>query len=419
MWQPHRPRRTRRSVRHINLHTRGSSSSPDDDAEGLDPSDDGLDPHAAPPGDGAAPPAAAAPVPPSEADLFDQLRQDGFDDLIDDGLSGLIDQLRTIGSGRPAPSSGFRKHSLIEGGHVVEPPATGGPAPPSPAAVPAPSAPAPAAPTTASAPSAPAPPVAADAPPAARRAGRPPRPDGGSSLKVIPVIDVGDAAALHAVPLAAALARTLGPVLLVDLDPRGLAAAALDAPADGPALADVLRGEASIEAAVCRDVRPDLDVLSGAPASEVPGDVFALSDRLDAVRAGYDAVVLVGPPASGALVEAALVAADAIVVTAAADAGATARLAERIDQARNVRLRIGSAAPILGVALTSADGAADPRHVEAVRAEQGGKLFTTVVASAGGRDATVQALAAEIVERLVRYGDVFGRLARQRRRPAA
>ena len=126
-----------------------------------------------------------------------------------------------------------------------------------------------------------------------------------------------------AVNLAAALARTPKRVLLVDLDPQGNATmgSGIDKRELEVSITDVLLGEAEPQAAIAR-CEDGYDLLPGnidLTAAEIrlmdaDGREAKLKAALQAVRGGYDFIIIDCPPSLSLLTLNALNAADSVLV---------------------------------------------------------------------------------------------------------
>jgi chromosome partitioning protein len=128
-----------------------------------------------------------------------------------------------------------------------------------------------------------------------------------------------------AIHLASGLASRGRRILLVDTDPQGNIAHTLHVRPDHT-IQELLLGECSVEAAIHREVRPNLDVIVSTTAA------FSLERRLAAETqretilarrlrgiTGYDAVVVDGSPAMNLLTYNALLFANEVVVPVAMD----------------------------------------------------------------------------------------------------
>ncbi|MCB9685422.1 MAG: AAA family ATPase [Alphaproteobacteria bacterium] len=172
-----------------------------------------------------------------------------------------------------------------------------------------------------------------------------------------------------AVSLAAALARFHGKrVLLVDLDPQGHVATALQStmPATGPSLARVLQDEAESEVldAVVPTGIDGLDATAydaGLAATEDLlgtriGKEFVLRDKLRVTRTHYDVIVIDCPPNQGNLAINGLVAADQVLIPCDPSPLALKGVAALAQTVSTIAHRLNPQIDVLGVLLTRVDG---------------------------------------------------------------
>lgn len=166
-----------------------------------------------------------------------------------------------------------------------------------------------------------------------------------------------------AVNVAAQLASSKTPVLLVDLDPQGNATSGLGLDKQPPTGTsyDVLFGRASLDQAVQPTGREGLYVLpanSQLAAAEVelvnqPNREFALKQALQ--NGAYHYVVIDCPPALGLLTINALTAAHSLMIPVQAEYYALEGLGQLLDTVQRVRQGINPGLELLGVLLTMYD----------------------------------------------------------------
>ena len=149
-----------------------------------------------------------------------------------------------------------------------------------------------------------------------------------------------------AVQLAAGIAARGHRVLLVDADPQGNVSHVLGVEA-AATIRELLTGDASLDAAVVDNVRPNLSVITATPAafaldSQLAGAVqreTLLSRRLQTagIDSRFDVVVLDSSPAMGLLTYNALLAATEIVMPVGMDSLALVGARQTLDGVREVR----------------------------------------------------------------------------------
>jgi chromosome partitioning protein len=190
--------------------------------------------------------------------------------------------------------------------------------------------------------------------------------------------------------LAAALALEKRRTLLVDCDSQGSASSGVGVQqAEAPTIYDVLIGGSSAADALRHTDLAELDLipanrdLAGAEVElvDLPNRERRLSDQLDAIRGGYEFIVIDCPPSLGMLTLNALCAADAVLVPLQCEyyaleglSGLLATL-ERVKATHNPRLRLQ------GILLTMFDARTSlSRQVaEEVRRHFGDSVFDSVV----------------------------------------
>jgi chromosome partitioning protein len=168
-----------------------------------------------------------------------------------------------------------------------------------------------------------------------------------------------------AINLAASLAANDLRVLLIDSDPQGNATTGLGiTKGDGrPTLYQVLLGEADITTAIVPTEFHGLDILAAdknlvaanLELVELQNREFRLRERLEAVRAQYNFVLIDCPPALDLLTLNAMVAADSILIPIQCEFFALEGISQLMDTIERVRESFGSAIKIEGVLLTMYD----------------------------------------------------------------
>lgn len=262
-------------------------------------------------------------------------------------------------------------------------------------------------------------------------------------LQTIPVINNkgGVGKTTTAVNVAAGLAHTNQDVLLVDLDSQGSASVSLGVDSQNltPSSAEVLFQDISITEAIRPTTLDGLDLLTGSldlanadvRLKQQKNGQDRLREVLAAVEPHYDTIIIDCAPSTSILSVNALVAADAFIIPVTPSYLALEGIISLGETVRKVRRNLGEAAPILGVLLTMVDRRSDGSTdaIEEVRSHYGGKVFDTEIredpalenAPGAGQDifryapdtqgaADYGAVIDEIVERLERYGSVYGDL---------
>jgi chromosome partitioning protein len=241
------------------------------------------------------------------------------------------------------------------------------------------------------------------------------------------------------VNLAAGLGRTGRRVLVVDIDSQGSASFALGIERDDlePSTAAVLFGEKRPSEVVRPTATTNVDVLTGSlrladtdtKLSATDGREKRLAKALAGVKKQYDTILIDCAPSTSLLTINALVAADAFIIPVAPSYLSLEGVVSLGEVVKNVRMNLGEAAPVLGVLLTMVqrDDEQTRAIINEVRSHYGGKVFDTEIRtdpaiekaptlgqsvfeyapeSQGARE--YQALVDEVVDRLDRYGAVYG-----------
>jgi chromosome partitioning protein len=169
-----------------------------------------------------------------------------------------------------------------------------------------------------------------------------------------------------AVNLAAGLALTDRPTLLVDLDPQGNATTGMGIPKDGlePTIYHVLLGTEPADKAVRDAHTPSLKILPsdidlvGAEIELVALErrEHRLRDALVPLRQSFSHVVIDCPPSLGLLTINGLVAADRVIVPLQCEFYALEGLTHLLKTIKLVRERLNPTLEIMGILLTMFDG---------------------------------------------------------------
>jgi chromosome partitioning protein len=193
------------------------------------------------------------------------------------------------------------------------------------------------------------------------------------------------------VNLSAALAHRGYQVLMVDLDPQGNASSGVGFPRDAVDLGtyELLTGEQAAAACVTTTLIKGLDVLLSSRAlvgAEV--ELVGMADRerrlrkgLQALRRGYDFIILDCPPSLGLLTLNALTAADSVLIPLQAEYYAMEGLSELLRTIAVVRRRMNPDLHREGVVITMSDARNNLcKDVEIETREiLGDEVFSTVI----------------------------------------
>ncbi len=168
-----------------------------------------------------------------------------------------------------------------------------------------------------------------------------------------------------AINVAAALAANDLRVLVIDSDPQGNATSGLGAAKDPtkPSLYQVLLSNAEITDAVVHtgfeglDLVPSDKNLVGANLElvDTPRREFRLQEKVNAVRAQYDYILIDCPPALDLLTLNALIAADAVLVPIQCEFFALEGISELMDTIQRIRDSFEHPLEIEGILLTMFD----------------------------------------------------------------
>ena len=191
-----------------------------------------------------------------------------------------------------------------------------------------------------------------------------------------------------AVNLAAALAESRR-ILLVDLDPQANASSGLSIRNPQKTVYDVLVGEASARATICRTSSDNLFVLPASPdlagaALELDAtsdNMKLLSKALLGARPNYDFILIDAPPSIGALTLNALAAADKLIIPLQTEYYALEGIAGMMDTVERIRGAVNPNLSVLGILLTMFDARTrlSQEVEENVRGHFNDLVFETVI----------------------------------------
>ena len=193
------------------------------------------------------------------------------------------------------------------------------------------------------------------------------------------------------VNLAASLAASEHPTLLIDIDPQanGTSGVGVDQRTVASSTYEVLTGDVAVEDAVLRTEMPFLDVvpshinLVGAEIEmiDVADREQVLKKALRHVRLRYDFVVIDCPPSLGLLTLNALTAADSVIIPVQSEYFALEGLGQLLNTIKIVRQHLNPELDIEGVLLTMFDGRLRlSKQVAAeVRRYFGDKVFEAII----------------------------------------
>ncbi|MEL6445945.1 MAG: AAA family ATPase [Bacteroidota bacterium] len=194
-----------------------------------------------------------------------------------------------------------------------------------------------------------------------------------------------------AVNLAASLAATEHPTLLIDMDPQanGTSGIGVDARTVASSSYEILAGDVPVEDSVLSTEMPYLDLvpshinLVGAEIEmiDLMNREQVLKNALTHVRRAYDFVVIDCPPSLGLLTLNALTAADSVLIPVQAEYFALEGLGQLLNTIKIVRQHLNPELEIEGVLLTMFDGRLRLSNQVAseVRRYFGAKVFQAII----------------------------------------
>ena len=168
-----------------------------------------------------------------------------------------------------------------------------------------------------------------------------------------------------AINLAACLAARRRKVLLIDMDPQGNTSSGFDVPQSlvEKNIYDVMLGDAKIEDAVIKDIRPKLSLIPSdvnlaaceIQLSDVEDRNFILKKQLEKVRENYEFVIIDCPPSLNILTLNAMCAGDTVLVPLQCEFYALEGLAQLMNTVKLVSERLNPDLQIEGIVFTMYD----------------------------------------------------------------
>ena len=153
-----------------------------------------------------------------------------------------------------------------------------------------------------------------------------------------------------AINLAACLAARRRKVLLIDMDPQGNTSSGFDVPQSlvDKNIYDVMLGDAKIEDAIIKDIRPKLSLIPSdvnlaaceIQLSDVEDRNFILKKQLEKVRENYEFVIIDCPPSLNILTLNAMCAGDTVLVPLQCEFYALEGLAQLMNTVKLVSERL-------------------------------------------------------------------------------
>lgn len=192
-----------------------------------------------------------------------------------------------------------------------------------------------------------------------------------------------------AVNLAACLAAANRRVLLVDMDPQANSTSACGVERVPPSIYDVLIDSMPVEQALKPTFVQNLTILSsdsnlyGAEIEllDLEKREFRLKDRLAAIEAGFDYIIIDAPPSLGLLTLNVLAASHSLLIPVQCEYYALEGLSMLTQTIERVQAHINPSLEILGILMTMYDSRLNiaQQVVQEVRSHFGDKVFKTVV----------------------------------------
>ena len=194
-----------------------------------------------------------------------------------------------------------------------------------------------------------------------------------------------------AINVAAALAANDLRILVIDSDPQGNATTGMGAAKDPdrPSLYQVLLGDAEVVDAIVHTAFEGLDLVPGdknlvganLELVDTQRREFRLHDKVNAIRAQYDFILIDCPPALDLLTLNALIAADSVLVPIQCEFFALEGISELMDTIERIRNSFDHPLEIEGILLTMFDDRTNlTRQVASdLRDFFGDQVFQTVI----------------------------------------
>ena len=194
-----------------------------------------------------------------------------------------------------------------------------------------------------------------------------------------------------AINLAASLAARKRRTLLVDMDPQGNASSGFDLQIeeDSKNIYDVMLGEASIEEAILKDVRPRLSVIPSdvnlsaceIQLSDAENRNEILKTELDRIRENYEFIIIDCPPSLNILTLNAMCAGDTVLVPLQCEYYALEGLAQLMKTVRLISERMNPDLVIEGIVFTMYDSRTNLANqvVENVEQNTDKKIYKAII----------------------------------------
>ena len=194
-----------------------------------------------------------------------------------------------------------------------------------------------------------------------------------------------------AINLAACLAARRRKVLLIDMDPQGNTSSGFDVPQSlvEKNIYDVMLGDAKIEDAVIKDIRPKLSLIPSdvnlaaceIQLSDVEDRNFILKKQLEKVRENYEFVIIDCPPSLNILTLNAMCAGDTVLVPLQCEFYALEGLAQLMNTVKLVSERLNPDLQIEGIVFTMYDSRTKlaTQVVENVEQNTDKKIYKAVI----------------------------------------